>query len=88
MFRERLLLIDMEINSLIELYVDKDISISVCIDSPQLQFSRSVVSDTLRPHELQHATPPCPSYYSTIKKSEINAICSNLVKDQSLIKNF
>ena len=25
------------------------------------QFSRSVVSDCLRPHELQHATPPCPS---------------------------
>ena len=25
------------------------------------QFSRSVVSDSLRPHELQHATPPCPS---------------------------
>ena len=25
------------------------------------QFSRSVVSDTLRPHELQHARPPCPS---------------------------
>ena len=27
----------------------------------QLQFSRSVVSDSLRPHESQHARPPCPS---------------------------
>ena len=26
-----------------------------------LQFSRSVVSDSLWPHELQHARPPCPS---------------------------
>ena len=26
-----------------------------------LQFSCSVVSDSLRPHELQHARPPCPS---------------------------
>ena len=26
-----------------------------------LQFSSSVVSDSLRPHELQHARPPCPS---------------------------
>ena len=26
-----------------------------------LQFSRLVVSDSLRPHELQHARPPCPS---------------------------
>ena len=25
-----------------------------------VQFSRSVVSDSLRPHELQHARPPCP----------------------------
>ena len=27
-----------------------------------LQFSRSVMSDSLRPHELQHARPPCPSW--------------------------
>ena len=26
-----------------------------------VQFSHSVVSDCLRPHELQHARPPCPS---------------------------
>ena len=26
-----------------------------------IQFSRSVVSDSLRPHELQHARPRCPS---------------------------
>ena len=25
------------------------------------QFSRSVMSDSLQPHELQHARPPCPS---------------------------
>jgi len=25
------------------------------------QISRSVVSNSLRPHELQHARPPCPS---------------------------
>ena len=30
-----------------------------CISS--VQFSRSVVSDSLRPHESQHARPPCPS---------------------------
>ena len=32
-----------------------DISIS------SLQFSRSVMSDSLRPHKLQHARPPCSS---------------------------
>ena len=26
-----------------------------------VQFSRSVVSNSLRPHELQHPRPPCPS---------------------------
>ena len=26
-----------------------------------VQFSRSVVSKSLRPHELQHSRPPCPS---------------------------
>ena len=28
---------------------------------PSVQFSRSVVSNSLRPHESQHARPPCPS---------------------------
>ena len=35
------------------------------LSSPRLtssvQFSRSVVSDSLRPHESQHTRPPCPS---------------------------
>ena len=30
-----------------------------CLSS--VQFIRSVVSDSLRPHESQHARPPCPS---------------------------
>ena len=29
--------------------------------SVTVQFSRSVVSDSLRPHQSQHARPPCPS---------------------------
>ena len=36
-----------------------------CVDHNKLQkilqFSHSVVSDSLRPHESQHARPPCPS---------------------------
>ena len=28
---------------------------------PDLQFSRSVMSDSLQPHELQHSRSPCPS---------------------------
>ena len=30
-------------------------------DCCSVQFSHSVVSDSLRPHELQHTRPPCPS---------------------------
>ena len=35
------------------------VCVCVCIRSDQI--SRSVVSDSLRPHELQHTRPPCPS---------------------------
>ena len=31
------------------------------IDRLSIQFSRLVVSDSLRPHESQHTRPPCPS---------------------------
>ena len=33
----------------------------VILMSLSVQFSCSVVSDSLRPHEPQHARPPCPS---------------------------
>ena len=32
-----------------------------CFLPVSVQFSRSVVSDSLQPHESQHARPPCPS---------------------------
>ena len=36
--------------------------VSLCTPRPSsVQFSCSVVSHSLRPHELQHARPPCPS---------------------------
>ena len=37
------------------MYREKDLQII------QHQFSRSVVSDSLQPHGLQHARPPCPA---------------------------
>ena len=36
-------------------------SIFMFPQTPSVQFSRSVMSDSLRPHESQHARPPCPS---------------------------
>ena len=40
-------------------------SISLFLESSvqSAQFSHSVMSDSLRPHELQHARTPCPSTY-------------------------
>ena len=35
--------------------------ISIITFNCSVRFSRSVVSDSLRPHESQHARPPCPS---------------------------
>ena len=32
-----------------------------CVQFNSVQFSGSVMSDSLQPHELQHARPPCPS---------------------------
>ena len=32
-----------------------------CFTRLSVQFSRSVVSDSSRPHESQHSRPPCPS---------------------------
>ena len=39
--------------------VNIDVKIKFYFSS--VQFSHSVVSDSLRPHELQHTRPPCPS---------------------------
>ena len=34
---------------------------AVSVQFSLIQFSHSVVSNSLRPHEPQHARPPCPS---------------------------
>ena len=41
-----------------------------------VQFSRSVMSDSLQPHELQHARPPCPSTnsWSSLKLMSIESV--------------
>ena len=41
-------------------YLEKTVS-KANTSSCSVQFSCSVVSDSLRPHGLQHARPPCPS---------------------------
>ena len=37
------------------------VDLQCCVQFSSVQFSHSVMSDSLRPHESQHARPPCPS---------------------------
>ena len=39
----------------------KKITASGLIQYSSVQFSHSVISNSLQPHESQHARPPCPS---------------------------
>ena len=48
------------VNSLLSAFLRYHL-INVLIFPHSVQFSRTVVSDSLRPHESQHARPPCPS---------------------------
>ena len=50
-----------EIGSFVETWMDTETVIQSEVSVGLVQFSRSVVSDTLRPHEPQHTRPPCPS---------------------------
>ena len=47
-------------SNILHIYLRNDYDIEELIIS-SVQFSHSVVSDSLRPHELHHARPPCPS---------------------------
>ena len=51
-----------------------------------VQFSRSVMSDSLQPHELPHARPPCPSR-SSLKLMSIESVMpsSHLILCHSLL---
>ena len=42
-------------------FLNCNVGIKEYNDAVSVQFSPSVVSDSLRPHELQHARPPCLS---------------------------
>ena len=46
---------------IIDIYLYTYIWVCVCVCVCMFQFSRSVVSDSLWPHEPQHTRSPCPS---------------------------
>ena len=52
---------------------------------PSVQFSRSVVSDSLRPHELQHARPPITNSWSLLKLMSTEAVMPSPTVSSSVI---
>ena len=38
------------------------------------QFSRSIVSDSLQPHESQHTRPPCPSPLAEFTQTHVHRV--------------
>ena len=44
------------------------------IQFSSVHFSRSVVSDSLRPHELQHARPSCPSPIHEFTQTHVHRV--------------
>ena len=67
----------------------------VCAKSLSVQFSRSVVSDSLQPHESQHARPPCPSPTPGVHSNSCSsswwchpAISSSVVPFSSCLQSF
>ena len=53
--------VDEAIVQLVGIQVLNDVSATYANSKESVQFSCSVVSDSLRPHRLQHARSPCPS---------------------------
>ena len=49
-----------------------------------VQFSRSVVSDSLRPHGLQHARPPCPSPILEFTQTHVHRVSDAIQPSHSL----
>ena len=43
-----------------------------------VQFSHSVVSESLLPHELQHARPPCPSPTPEFNQSHVHRVSDDI----------
>ena len=53
-----------------------------------VQFSSSVMSDSLQPHELQHARPPCPSPTPRVHPNPFGQRCCSVIPFSSCPQSF
>ena len=58
--------------SLYFLFQSGFVVIAIIVSS--VQFSRSVVSESLQPHESQHARPPCPSQVLEFTQTHVHRV--------------
>ena len=59
-----------DLQDLLEITPPKDVLFIIS----SVQFSHSIVSNSLQPHELQHARPPCPSPTSEFTQTHIHRV--------------
>ena len=52
--------------------------------SVSVQFSHSVVSDSLRPHEPQHTRPPCPSLTPGVHPTHVHRVGDSIQSSHPL----
>ena len=50
-----------------------------------VQFSCSVVSDSLQPHESQHARPPCPSPTPGVYSTHVHQVSDTIQPSHPLL---
>ena len=72
-----------------------DVPLSLCNDLSSVQFCHTVVSESLQPHELQHARPPYPSPTSRVYSNSCPlsrwhhpTISSSVVPFSSCLRSF
>ena len=60
-------------------------SFSISPSNESVQLSRSVMSDSLRPHESQHARPPCPSQLPEFTQTHVHRVCDAIQPSHPLL---
>ena len=54
--------------------VNRVLWLKLIVQFSSVQFNGSVVSDSLQPHELQHARPPCPSPTPRVTQTHVHQV--------------
>jgi len=57
----------------------------ICIMEYSVWFSHSVMSNSLWPHELQHARPPCPSSTSRVHSAHVHRVGDAIQQSHPLL---